>query len=64
MVDRSPALESLTAQERIVLMGRLWESLDPAAGATALSSTLVVRVQARTEIDEAFKALRDVVWVS
>ena len=33
MVDKSPALESLTAQERIVLMGRLWDSLDPAAAA-------------------------------
>jgi len=33
MVERSPALESLTAEERIALMGRLWDSLDPAAAA-------------------------------
>ena len=36
MVDTSPALESLTARERIVLMGRLWDRLDPVA-ATPLS---------------------------
>jgi hypothetical protein len=36
MVDTSPALESLSARERIVLMGRLWDSLDPVA-ATPLS---------------------------
>jgi putative addiction module component (TIGR02574 family) len=33
MVERSPALKSLTAEERIALMGRLWDSLDPAAAA-------------------------------
>ncbi|WP_411282348.1 hypothetical protein [Gemmatimonas sp.] len=33
MVERSPALESLFAEERIALMGRLWDSLDPAAAA-------------------------------
>ena len=33
MVDKSEALESLTAEERIALMGRLWDSLDPAAAA-------------------------------
>jgi putative addiction module component (TIGR02574 family) len=30
MVDKSPILESMTAQERIALMGRLWDSLDAA----------------------------------
>ena len=33
MVDKTDVLESLTAQERIVLMGRLWDSLDSAAAA-------------------------------
>ena len=33
MVERSQTLESLTAEERIALMGRLWDSLDPAAAA-------------------------------
>ncbi len=33
MVERSQALESLTAEERIALIGRLWDSLDPAAAA-------------------------------
>ncbi len=40
MVDKSPPLESLTAQERIVRMGRLWDSLD-AAAAAPLSPALV-----------------------
>lgn len=31
MVERSKTLESLTAEERIALIGRLWDSLDPAA---------------------------------
>jgi len=33
MVDKSPVLESLTAQERIALVGRLWDSLDAAVAA-------------------------------
>lgn len=33
MIDRSQSLESLTAEERIELIGRLWDSLDPAAAA-------------------------------
>ena len=33
MVERSQTLESLTAEERIALIGRLWDSLDPAAAA-------------------------------
>ncbi|MBL0937632.1 MAG: addiction module protein [Gemmatimonadaceae bacterium] len=33
MVERSQALESLTVEERIALMGRLWDSLDPADSA-------------------------------
>ncbi|WP_309670501.1 hypothetical protein [Gemmatimonas sp.] len=40
MVDKSPPLESLTAQERIVRMGRLWDSLY-AAAAAPLSPALV-----------------------
>jgi putative addiction module component (TIGR02574 family) len=33
MVDRSQTIESLTAEERIALIGRLWDRLDPAAAA-------------------------------
>ena len=33
MVERLQTLESLTAEERIALIGRLWDSLDPAAAA-------------------------------
>jgi hypothetical protein len=36
MVDTSPALESLSARVRIVLMGRLWDSLDPVAATPLL----------------------------
>ena len=46
MVDKSPALESLTAQERIVLMGRLWDSLD-AAAAAPLSPAIVAELARR-----------------
>ena len=65
MVDKSPALESLTAQERIVLMGRLWDSLD-AAAAAPLSPALVdelVRREADADADPdagiSWDALRD-----
>lgn len=52
MVDKSPAPESLTAQERIVLMGRLWHSLDPAAAAP-LSPALAAELERReAEADE------------
>jgi putative addiction module component (TIGR02574 family) len=33
MVNTTQALESLTAQERIALIGRLWDSLDPDSAA-------------------------------
>ena len=46
MVERSQALESLTADERIALMGRLWDSLDPAAAAP-LSPALAIELDAR-----------------
>lgn len=46
MVERSQALESLTVDERIVLMGRLWDSLDPAAAAP-LSPALATELDAR-----------------
>ena len=65
MVDKSPALESLTAQERIVLMGRLWDSLDPAAAAPlspALAAELARReAEADTDPDAGipWDALRD-----
>jgi putative addiction module component (TIGR02574 family) len=65
MVDRSAALESLTAQERIVLMGRLWDSLDPAAAAPlspALTAELARR-EAEADADPdagiPWDALRD-----
>ena len=33
MATRSVVVEELTAQQRIELMGRLWDSLDPAVAA-------------------------------
>jgi len=52
MVERSPALESLTAEERIALMGRLWDSLDPAA-ATPVTSVLAAELDRREAEAEA-----------
>jgi putative addiction module component (TIGR02574 family) len=46
MVDKSPILESMTAQERISLMGRLWDSLD-AAVAAPMSPALAVELTRR-----------------
>ena len=46
MAERSQALESLTAEERIALMGRLWDSLDPVAAAP-LSPALAIELNAR-----------------
>jgi len=51
MVERSQALESLTVDERIVLMGRLWDSLESAAAAP-LSPAPAAELDAReTEAD-------------
>ncbi len=52
MVDKSPALEALTAQERIVLMGRLWDSLDPATAAP-LSPALAAELERREAESDA-----------
>jgi len=46
MIERSQALESLTAEERIALMGRLWDSLDPAAAAP-VSAALAFELDSR-----------------
>jgi putative addiction module component (TIGR02574 family) len=46
MADRSDALESLSAQERIALIGRLWDSLDPAVAAP-LSPALAAELDRR-----------------
>ncbi len=65
MVERSPALESLTAEERIALMGRLWDSLDPAAAApvTAELAAELDRREAAADADPdagiPWAALRD-----
>ncbi|MBA4073325.1 MAG: addiction module component, tigr02574 family protein [Gemmatimonas sp.] len=51
MVERSQTLESLTAEERIALIGRLWDSLDPAAAAP-LTPSLAADLDCReTEAD-------------
>ncbi len=51
MVERSQTLEALTAEERIALIGRLWDSLDPAAAAP-LSPSLAADLDRReTEAD-------------
>lgn len=65
MVDRSPILESMTAQERIALMGRLWDSLDSSVAAPltpALAAELSRReAEADSEPDAGipWAALRD-----
>jgi putative addiction module component (TIGR02574 family) len=46
MVERSQTLESLTAEERIALIGRLWDSLD-AATAAPLSPALAAELDRR-----------------
>ncbi len=65
MVDKSVTLESLTAQERITLIGRLWDSLDPAVAAP-LSPALAAELDAREADADAdpdagisWSALRD-----
>ncbi len=65
MVDRSETLESMTAEERIELMGRLWDSLDPAAVAP-VSGALAIELDAREAEADAdpdsgipWRALRD-----
>ncbi len=52
MVDNSPALEALMAQERIVLMGRVWDSLDPAA-AVPWSPALAAELERRKAAADA-----------
>ncbi|MCO4098592.1 MAG: addiction module protein [Gemmatimonas sp.] len=65
MVDKSPILESMTAQERIALMGRLWDSLDAAVAAPmspALAAELTRReadADADPEAVIPWQALRD-----
>ncbi|HET7631289.1 MAG TPA: addiction module protein [Gemmatimonadaceae bacterium] len=46
MIHRSQALESLTAEERIELIGWLWDSLDPVAAAP-LSPALAAELHRR-----------------
>lgn len=65
MVDKSPILDSMTAQERITLMGRLWDSLD-AAVAAPISPALAAELSRREAEADAdpesgipWQALRD-----
>ena len=46
MVEQSQTLESLTAEERIALIGRLWDSLDPVAAAP-VSPALAAELERR-----------------
>lgn len=46
MVNHSSAFEQLTAEERIALIGQLWDSLDPASAAP-LSRELVDELDRR-----------------
>jgi putative addiction module component (TIGR02574 family) len=48
MVDKSPGLKSMTVQERIALMGRLWDSLD-ADMAAPISPALAAELSRREE---------------
>ena len=65
MVERSQTLESLTAEERIALIGRLWDSLDPAAAAPLTPSLAADLDRRETEADSdpdagiPWAALRD-----
>ena len=47
MSERLQTLESLTAEERIELIGRLWNSLDPAAAAPLTPPSLPISIVAR-----------------
>ena len=49
MVERSQTLEPLTAEERIALIGRLWDSLDPAAAAPLTPSLAAYLDRRETE---------------
>ena len=51
MVERSQTLESLTAEERIALIGRLWDSLDPAAAAPLTPSLAADLDRRETDAD-------------
>ena len=55
MVERSQLLESLTAEERIALIGRLWDSLDPAAAAPLTPSLAAELDVAMNRIVEALE---------
>lgn len=46
MVEKSSALDTLTAEERIELIGRLWDSLD-AAVAAPLTPELAAELERR-----------------
>lgn len=65
MVERSQTLESLTAEERIALIGRLWDSLDPVAAApvTPALADELTRREAEADADPdagiPWAALRD-----
>lgn len=57
MVERSQTLESLTAEERITLIGRLWDSLDPAAAAP-ISAALAAELDRREAEADAISGRR------
>jgi putative addiction module component (TIGR02574 family) len=62
---RSTPIDDLTAEERVELIGRLWDSLDPALGAPitpALAAELDRReaeADAASEAGDAWPQIRD-----
>ncbi|MDP9178068.1 MAG: addiction module protein [Gemmatimonadota bacterium] len=53
MASRAVPIDELTAEERIELMGRLWDSLDSAASApiTAALAAELDRREAKADVD-------------
>jgi putative addiction module component (TIGR02574 family) len=53
MATRAIALDTLTAEERIELMGRLWDSLDPSVAAPITDSLAAELDRREAEADQA-----------
>ena len=51
MASRPVPLDDLTAEQRIELMGRLWDSLDPAAAAPITNAVAAELDRRETEAD-------------
>ena len=56
MATRAIPVEALTAEERIELMGRLWDSLDPSVAAPITDSLAAELDRREAEADQAPEA--------